>query len=83
MLAHAYDNLDSHGMLYPLVDRNQDPRLCVFRRQDVTIDSHPPALVSPNLDIAVHTVNKRRQFGSKEEDVDTTVLGEAVECVRD
>lgn len=44
---------------YPLVDRDQDASLSMFRGQYVTIDSHSPSLVSPDLDVTVHTINKR------------------------
>lgn len=55
----------------------------MFGRQDITVDSHPPALVSPNFNIAVHTINEGRQLGAEEENVDAAILGEAVEGVGD
>lgn len=55
----------------------------MFRRQYITIDGHPPALVSPDLHVAVHAIDEGRQLGPEQEDVDTAVLGQAVEGIGD
>lgn len=55
----------------------------MFRRQYVTVDGYSPALVSSNFNITIHTINEGCQLGSKEEDVDTAILGQAVEGVGD
>lgn len=56
---------------YPLINRDQDASLCVFRGQYVAVDSHSPPLIPPDLDVTVHTINKRCELGPKEKDVDS------------
>lgn len=66
---------DSVGIIasnpYPLINGDKDSSLRVFRRQDVTIDGNSPTLVPSNLDIAIHTINKRGQLRAEQKDIDT------------
>lgn len=66
-------------MQYPLINRNQDTSLCVFRGQYITVDSHSPPLIPPDFDVTVHAINERRELGSKEKDVDTAELRYLIE----
>lgn len=61
---------------------DQDPGLCVLRRQDVAVDGNPPSLIHSHLSLTSHSVDHRGQLGAKEEDVDTAVAGNVVEVVR-
>lgn len=51
---------------------NKNAGFGMLRRHVVAINGHPPALVSPELHIAVQAINHRGKLGPKEEDVDAT-----------
>lgn len=51
----------------------------MFRRQDVTVDSHSPPLIPPDLYVTVHAINQRGKLGAEKEDVDTAEGRDLVE----
>lgn len=53
----------------------------MFRGQYVTIDRHSPPLVSPDLDITVHAIDKRCKLRTEQEDVDAAKGRYAVESL--
>lgn len=68
---------------YHSVNMNQHTGFCVLRRQDVTVDGNSPTLIPTELIVAVEPVHDRRQLGAKEEDVNTTEVGDVVERIGD
>lgn len=70
-------------MSYQGIDVTQNPSLGMFRRDDITINGNPPALVHTHLRISSHTVDYRSQLRAEEEDVNPSVAGNIVELSSD
>lgn len=68
---------------YPLINRDQNAGLCVFRRQYITVDGHSPPLIPTDLDVTIHAIDEGCKFRSEQKDVDAAEDGYAVEGLDD
>ena len=64
---------------YKLVDLDEYTGLGVLSRDVVTVDGHPPTLVSAHRQASIKTVLQGSELGAQEKDIDTTELGDLIQ----
>jgi hypothetical protein len=66
---------------YQLVDVNEHASLGVLRGEHISVYSHSPPLVPPQLYVTVQSVHQRSQLGPQQEYVDAAIQRDLVQVI--
>lgn len=64
---------------YKLVDLYEHTGLGVLSRDVVTVDGHPPTLVSAHRQASIQSILEGSELGAQEKDINTTELGDLIQ----